>query len=286
MHRYTVGNAFSEAMAFFKNNMNNLLFVLGTAIVIGQVAQALMVGGGTEAIGQQFAEQMQSGNVDAVVTMFGGLFAAMMIAAIVQSAAQFAILRQDLSDEKDIGTTMVYGLVATIVNLLFWMAVGAVIGLLFVGLIAMTGIGASLAQSGGPSANGIAGVVGLVFFLLLVVFPLGIWLASRLWVASAAMAHVRSVNPLFGLAQSWRLTSGSVQWSVLGTLLLFILVIFAASMVLGIVGALFTFIGGQMVGSIIAGVIAGVPTGIASLAMTGGVYRALIPTDTRYEVFN
>ena len=282
MQRFSVGNAFSEAMAFVKENLTNLLLLLGTAIVIGQVAQAVLLGGSTDQLSENLVRSFQSGDISGGTAMIGGAVFAMFIAALLQSAAQFAVLRQGLSEEKDIAATMIYGLVATIVNLLFWMVVGAVIGGIIFALVAVTGVGAGLA-SGEPNIGAIAGVLGI---LLLVVFPLAIWLGARLWVASAGMAQARSVNPIYGLTEAWRLTSGSVQWPVLGTLLLFILVIFAVSMVLGIVSALLMLIAGPMVGAIIAGVVAGVPTGIISLGMTAGVYRALVPQDTRYDIFN
>jgi hypothetical protein len=286
MQRYTVGNAFSEAIAFVKENLTNLLLLLGSAVVLGQVGQALLAGGSSEQMSENLVRMMQAGDMQGGLALFGAAATAMMVGAILQSAAQFAILRQGLSDEKDVVTTMVYGLVATIVNLLFWMAVGAVIAIIGFALIAATGLMASLQGGGSPSGAGIAGAVGLVFFLLLVALPLALWLAARLFVASPVMAQARSINPIYGLVQSWRLTSGSVQWPVLGTLLLFILVVFAISLVFGLFGALFTLIGGQMVGVVIAGVVAGVPTAIISLGMTAGVYRALVPVDTRYDVFS
>ena len=286
MQRYTVGNAFSEAMAFVKENLTNLLLLLGSAVVLGQVGQVLLTGGSDEQLGEDIAQMIQSGDMQGTVALFGAAFFALMLGAILQSAAQFAILRQGLSDEKDVATTMVYGLIATIVNLLFWMAVGMVVALIFFVLFSITGVVDSIQSGAAPSGAGIAGFVGLFFVMILVVLPLMLWLAARLFVATPLMAHARSINPIYGLVGSWRLTSGSVQWPVLGTLLLFILVVFAISIVFGLVGALFILIGGQVVGAVIAGVVTGVPMAIISLGMTAGVYRALIPTDTRYDIFN
>lgn len=286
MQRYTVGNAFSEAIAFVKENLTNLLLLLGSAVVLGQVGQAVLTGGSDEQFGQNIARMVQSGDIQGSFGLFGTALAAMILGAVLQSAAQFAILRQGLSDEKDVSTTMVYGLVATIVNMLFWMAIGLGIVLIFAVLFGVTGVFADLQGGGSPSGAGIAGIVGLLFVLILVVLPLMLWLAARLFVATPVMAHARSINPIYGLVESWRLTSGSVQWSVLGTLLLFILVVFAISMVFGLVGALFMLVGGQMVGAVVAGVVAGVPTAIISLGMTAGVYRALVPVDSRYDIFN
>lgn len=286
MQRYTVGNAFSEAIAFVKENLTNLLLLLGSAVVLGQVGQVLLAGGSSEQMGENLTRMMQSGNVEGGLALLGAAGTAMMVGALLQSAAQYAILRQGLSDEKDVATTLVYGLIATIVNLLFWMAVGAVIAIVVFALLAATGLMTGLQGGGSPSGPGIAGVVGMLFFTLLFILPLALWLTARLFVAGPVMAQARSINPIYGLVGSWRLTSGSVQWSVLGTVLLFFLVVIAISMVFGLVGALFMFIGGEVVGAAIAGVVAGVPTAIFSLGMTAGVYRALVPVDTRYDVFS
>lgn len=285
MHRYTLGGAFTEAIAFIQNNLANVLILLGGAIAIGQVVQALLIGGPLNNMSEQLAEQIRSGNVSAA-TFAGGLGLAMLVAALLQSVAQFAVLRQGLSDEKDVGTTIAYGVVATILNILFGIAVAIVLILIIVAMAAVLGVGAAFGGGSEPSGAGIMAIAGTVLLALLVIVPLSLWLGARLWVAAPAMAAARSINPLYGIAASWRMTSGSVQWSVLGTFLLYILVVLAMSMVLGLVGGILGLIGGEMVGGMLGGIIAGVPVGIFSVAMPAGVFTALSPVDSRYDIFN
>ncbi len=282
MQHYTVGGAFSEATAFLKENLANILLLFGTAIVIGQAVQGLLIGGAAQTLPTQLAAEMRAGNMGAGMGMFGAFFAAIIVASILQSAAQFAVLRQGLSQEKDIGSTLIYGLVATIVSILFWWGITLVVGVVMGLLFAATGILSSITSGTTPSMGAI---VGMFVVLLLVVLPLALWLGARLWVVGPVMAHARSINPIFGLTQAWKMTSGPVQWPILGTLLLFVIVLLIASMLLGMVGAIFTMVGGQVVGTILSGVITGVPVGIAGLAMNAGVFRALVPQESSADIF-
>ena len=282
MNNFSVGAAFSEAAEFAKRNLTNLLILFGGSVVVGQILQTVMLGGSLEAMTQQMTPLVQNGDTAAIMSLAGGVFAAAFVGAILQSTAQFAVLRQGLSGEQDIGSTLGYGLVATIVNLLFWGVIIGVFALVLGIIIGATGLASSLANSDSP-AGAIAALGGLLLVFLFLM-PVLVWLAARLFVAAPAMAAERSVNPLYGLAASWRLTAGPVQWPVLGTVLIYIVAMFLASMLLGVIGGIFTLVGGATVGGLVSGILTGIPVGIAGLAMSAGVYRALVP-DNVADVF-
>ena len=145
---------------------------------------------------------------------------------------------------------------------------------LILALLIAAFIGMGVISSGGASMSIAMLGVGLV----LVLIPLLIWLAARLFVAVPVMADARSINPIYGLTQSWKLTRRH-QWPIVGFVLLYIVAVLILQGVLGLVGAIFTLALGDVVGAILAGIIVALPVGIIGLAVAYGAYDRLRPDD-------
>lgn len=276
MGNFSIGTAWSEGLAILQRHAMLLLILVGGTVVVAGVIQLFVFGINPQAWAEQFTTSMQGADPQTVLTtMLPGLLGATLFASIVQSMGQFAAMRGVLSDEGDMAGLLVYGLTAAIVSLVFWAIVGFAIAVILGLLLVLLGAGAMF--GGDPSAGAMAGL-GLGFLLLiLLLLPIMLWLATRLWVMQAAMADQRSINPLYGLSAAWRLSSGANQWPMLGYLLLLII---AGLVIFGIIGAIggviFGLMGGQ-VGALLSTVLTGVPTGMLSIAITAGVYRALVP---------
>lgn len=273
MRDFDIGSATSSAVAFVSRNLRLILLLLGGAILVGQILVYAMVGSSPEAIAQQIASAGTSGDASQLFRLGGGLLAASVVAALLQATAQFAIYRIALSDEQDMGSAIGYGTNAAILYLLFSFVVGIVVVLILALLIAAF-IGMGVISSGGASMSIAMLGVGLV----LVLIPLLIWLAARLFVAVPVMADARSINPIYGLTQSWKLTRRH-QWPIVGFVLLYIVAVLILQGVLGLVGAIFTLALGDVVGAILGGIIVALPVGIIGLAAAYGAYDRLRPDD-------
>jgi len=154
--------------------------------------------------------------------------------------------------------------------------------LVFGVIFAMLGFGAmGLAAGGGAeAAAGMMGVIGLILLLLL---PVLLWLAARFSVSLPAMADARSANPLYGLATSWRLTSAS-QWAIMGYIALLIVALVVVFMVYGMIVGLVAMIFGSTLGPLLSSILIGVPQAVLTVAIAVGIYKALVPHDSR-DVF-
>lgn len=277
MRDFDIGSAVSSAASFVGEHLRLILMLLGGALLVGQILVYVMVGSSPEAIAQQIASAGTSGDASQLFALGGGLLAASLVAALLQATAQFAIYRIALSDEQDLGSAIGYGTNAAILYLLFTFAVAAVAALiLVVPIVALLGVG-TLSRGGGADAS-IASAALLGVGLVLVLIPLFIWLLARLFVAGPAMADARSINPIYGLTQSWKLTRAH-QWPIVGFVLLYFVAALIAQTLLTLVGALFTFVLGDVVGGILGGIIVAVPVGIIGLAASYGVYDRLRPDD-------
>ncbi|MEQ1725272.1 MAG: hypothetical protein ABL882_05025 [Sphingopyxis sp.] len=278
MSEFSIGAAWSEAMAFLQRNMTLLLVLVGGSVLLAAIIQTFVFGLSQAAFQAQMQSAMTSGNMEAfLTTVLPGVAGAGLLGAIIQSTGQFAALRMGLSGEEDYASALSYGVVAAIVSTLFWVALAFALAVIFGIILAALGAGAVFAGGGGGGAVG-AGMIGMFALVALLLIPLALWLAVRLWVIAPAMADARSANPLFGLSQSWRL-SAPHQWTMLGYL---ILLIIAAIVIFGILGAIVGFIGamlGETVGPILVAIVTGVPAGILGLAINAGVYRTLAPRD-------
>ncbi len=274
MRDFDIGSAVSSAVAFVGEHLRLILMLLGGALLVGQILVYVMVGTSPEAIAQQIASAGTSGDASQLFRLGGGLLAASVVAALLQATAQFAIYRIALSDEQDLGSAIGYGTNAAILYLLFTFAVAVVATLiLFILVFGLMSMGV-LSSGGGASASTIL----LALALMLTFIPLLIWLLARLFVAGPAMADARSINPIYGLTQSWKLTQRH-QWPMVGYVLLYIVAALILQGVLSLFGALLTLALGDVVGAILAGIIVAVPVGIVGLAVAYGAYDRLRPDD-------
>lgn len=287
MNSFSIGDAWSHAVAFLKTHLQMLVIIVGGGLALSAILQYLSTGG----IDQQqqltaITTAMASGdfgrlanNPNAAMGLGGGIFA--IIAGIVQSAAQFAALRLGLAPgEEQTGSAISYGLGAAVTLMLFFIAVVIVAAIAIVVPMVALGTGAAAAGGGTPSGAMIALMViaGLAFLVLLV------WLSVRLSVMQAAMAAARSTNPIYGIKESWRLTRGNALMIFLYFIVLGILALVVMAVMGGIIGVI-----GAAVGSIgtmiLTTVILSIPVGIVGLGITAGIYQTLVP-DTRYDIFN
>ncbi|MEQ1688163.1 MAG: hypothetical protein ABL874_06295 [Sphingopyxis sp.] len=277
MGDFSIGAAWSEAMAFLQRNMTAMLVLVGGSVLLAAIIQTLVFGFSQATFQAQMNSAVASGNMEAfLTTVLPGVAGAGLIGAIIQSTGQFASLRMGLAGEEDYASALSYGVVAAIVSTLFWVVLVFALAVVF-GII-LAALGAGAVFSGGGNSAAAAGMIGMFVLVALLLIPLALWLAVRLWVVAPAMADARSANPLFGLSQAWRL-SAAHQWTMLGYL---ILLIIAAIVIFGILGAIAGFIGtmlGETLGPILVAIVTGVPAGILGLAINAGVYRTLAPRD-------
>ncbi|MCU0729094.1 MAG: hypothetical protein MUF41_03185 [Sphingopyxis sp.] len=277
MQRFTIGEAWSQMIAFFAAHWQLLLLLVGGATLIGNAVTVFVLGVNPEQFGQQLAAASTPMAMQAfLMEKLPALLAAILLAGILTSTAQFAALRLGLlPGREDVGSAVGYGVGAAVLYLLLWMVVGfaatLILGLIF-GLL-----GAGAMFTGGGSAASAAGTIGIIVLLLLVVvLPLMLWLSARLSVAAPAMAEARSINPLYGLAQSWRLTRDD-QWPIVGFILVMLVALIVVAMVLGVIAGGIGLIVGGTTGSFISSTLSGIPQGMISVAFSAGIYRALVP---------
>lgn len=267
MNNFTIGEAWSLAVDFLNRNLQMLAILVGGAVVAFGLIQLILIGGDQQAMAQQLAAAVQSGDFSGLSQAAGGagLGFVGLIAAIAQSATQYAAFRIGLGHGDTISEALTYGIKAAILFLLFMIGVGIVIGGIAVALV--FAVGAGLFAAGGG-----AGAAAAVVLLILPLLLLLLWLAARLSVVTPAMADAGSINPLYGIAQSWRLTAAN-QWSILGYLLLLIIVAIVISAVAGIFAALF----GATVGGVVSLVLIEAPLAIVSVGVAAGIYLAVAP---------
>ncbi|MEQ1509964.1 MAG: hypothetical protein ABL909_06115 [Sphingopyxis sp.] len=272
MGSFTIGAAWGEAMAFLQRHMTMLLVLVGGSVLLATIIQTFVFGVSQAALQAQMQSAMTSGQMETfMTTVLPGIAGAGLIGAIIQATGQFAAYRMGLSGEDDYASAIIYGLTAAIVSLLFWSVV-----LLIVALVLGLTLGALGMGFAGGSGGGSAAMLGVFGLFILLLLPVALWLAARLWAVQPAMADARSINPLYGLSQSWQLTA-PYQWPLLGYLLLTLI---GMIVVFGILGAIAGFIGaalGETIGSLFVAITTGVPAGILSLAIGAGVYRTLTP---------
>ena len=284
MAQFDIGNAWSEAMAFLRDNFQLLLVLVGGGAVFAGVAQYLGAGGIDQTAQMAALQSAVSSGDWAKIAQAGaaspmGIGGGLMVilAAVVQGALQFAALRLGLTPGDDVtGSAIVYGLVATLATFLFYFAAALIAAIAIIVPLVALGIG------GGASGMG-GGVVALLAVLALVFFIAVIWVVVRLSVIQPAMAAARSANPLYGIAESWRLTSGNA------------LMIFVYSLLLGVAALVITLVGGLVLGGIgglmgataamiLTTIFLSAPLAVVGTAISAGIYRTLAP-DTRGDIF-
>lgn len=275
MNRFTIGEAWSQGLAFLNANFQTILILVGGSVLISAILQYGVLGFDEAAFQQQMQAAMRNGSLPAFFSSAGPAVAISgIVGGLLQSTAQFATFRVGLDNgQESVGSALGYGVIASIAYLLFSILIGIVLGIIVIIPFMLVGAGAFAAGST-PGA----GAVGLIFLFVLALIPLALWLAARLSVVVPAMAEVRSFNPLYGFAQSWRLTRGNAL-PIIGFLIVLGIAIIVISLLLG---GIFGFIGaaiGGVAGPMLAAVLVGIPTAVLGIGITAGIYRALVPFD-------
>ncbi len=295
MMAFSLNEAWNEGVAFVRNNLRMVVIWAAIGALIPAIMSFAIMGG----IAQQQAMMQQimaGGDPSAMLAaMGGGVFLVSMISQVITTASYFGAWRMGLArDVVAAPQAGIYAFGASLLSLLFFLITGILLVLVLaipLGLLGVLGAAAG-GESGGPAGILAAVGIGLLLFLLLV--PLILWLSARLSVYGPAMAAAGSINPLYGVAQSWRLTKPA-QWSILGYIVLLIIAIIVVSMVIGLisgVGMLAT--GGLQSGGLgtgtlifttIVGMVVAVPMAVAYIGIPAGIYRALRP-DPVSDVFS
>lgn len=268
MQGFTIGDAWSYAMDFLQRNVQMLAILVGGGAIAAGLTQLFAMGGSPQMFAEQMAAAMRSGNPEMLTQLGGGAIAASaLLGYVVQSTTQYAALRLGLGHGDSTADALLYGLKASLLMSLFWMAVVLVVGLV-VGVIGFAlGAGAMAAGAGG-------GAIAVVILLLFVLLFVMLWLVARLSVAAPAMADAGSINPLYGIAASWRLTAAR-QWSILGYI---VLLAIAGGIISSIVQAILGLFG-ETVGAGLAVIIVTAPIAVVTIAVYAGIYLTLVRRD-------
>lgn len=267
MTGFTIGEAWSQAMDFLNRNLQMLIILVGGAVVASAIVQLLLIGGDYEAMMAQINQAAASGNFAALEDIAGGgIVAAGLLGLVVQTATQQAALRLGLGHPDSMADALLYGLKSAVTILLLVFALGIVVGLAVVAVGFVFAGGAAAAGSG-------AGSVGLVILLFLALALLMLWLYVRTSLMGVTMADAGSINPVYGIVQSWRLTAPH-QWSIL----VFVVVLFVAALVIGLLFQSLFGLFGLTIGALLSAALVEAPLNIVALAVFAGIYLALIPT--------
>jgi hypothetical protein len=289
MGNFTIGEAWSQAMAFLTENLQMLVVVVGGGVLIAAILQYLVVGGDQMAQLAALQAAFTSGDFSQLAQAnaaagagVGALAGLIGIAvSIIQSGAEFAGARLGLSrGQDDVGSAIGYGLVAALLTLLLFAAAIIGVSLIIALPIVVLGMSAGFAGSGGPGG----GMIAAFALLALALFVVMIWILVRLSVMQPAMAAVRSTNPIYGVTESWRLTRGNALMIFIYLFLLgiaAIVIFFVAAAIVGVVGGLL----GAFAGLVLTTIVVSIPLSVLSLAVGVGIYRALSPEASAGDTF-
>ncbi len=259
MH-FSIGEAWSYAVQFLRDNLSRLLLYVALPTILVTVLQL------TLGLGNPGFQALASGGGSdpaAVLRSLSPAFGVVtLLGAVFTGAMQFAVMRLMLRSEASDGSAISFGLGAMVMTMLFFLVIAIPLVLILVTVFA------------GASTTGSVGIVAL---LGLVLFPVLLWVSSRLSVMQPAMADAGSANPLYGIAQSWKLTA-PVQWRVLAYILLFAVIVLVLTLLLGAIGSLLGAAFGGTVATAVANLVASIPVSILSVAVIAGLYRALNPS--------
>jgi hypothetical protein len=295
MAAFSLNDAWNEGVAFVRNNLQTVAIWAAIGAVIPALLQLVILGGvaGQQALMQQMIAGGEAGA--ALTAAGGGLIVVAIISQIVTFGSYFGAWRMGLAREAVAPPqAATYALGASLLSLLLMIAVILILAIALVIPLGVLGaFGAERGSTGG--GVGLLAGIGIALLLFLLIIPLFLWLSARLAVFGPVMAEAGSINPLFGFAQSWRMTRDS-QWAILGYLVL----LFIALIVLGLIIGLISGVGmmatgglsttgqigtGSLIFSTVLGLIFAVPLAMVYIAVPAGIYRALQP-DTTSDVFS
>lgn len=298
MQRMTIGGAFAAMFDFIRTSWH---------IVIGSMLVTVLIAAGAvfALVGGDFAS-FNSQDPSVVLALFGGLTLAMMLAGVFYFAGSFLSWRHALTGGSEpvlsnlgwaLGASALSLLAMIVITIILYVVLAVVMLVIF----AILGVGGGLAGGFASPDAGLAGagvgiIIGIV--LLYVVMIVGFyWVYGRFMAAGPVMAALRTVNPITGLSESWRLT-GPSQWVIVGFQLLVAVISFALTFVLTLVlgAATAGFAAGldsggdaNAIGGVISLVIVllvYVPFLVVAVAMPAAVYRQVSEGDMQSgEIF-
>lgn len=283
MSNFDFGTAWSSAMDYLRANYQMLLIVVGAALLVSELVQLFLGGDSTGITMNAMTSALKDGDFSDLAAVSrasgGGVGAGLagIIAGLLQGGAGFAAYRLGLAHDgnETLGSAFLYGLGAAVLTALLVVAVAVVAGIVIA--VPMVALGLSGGSGGMGSFAG-----ALIVILALALMVLLFWLIARLAVVAPAMAQARSMNPLYGLSESWRLTRGHAL-----LILIYLILTGIALGIVGIIGIGIMTVIGAMLGPLavtLLVLIVTIPLAMVGNAITAGIYRTLAPRDMG-EVF-
>lgn len=299
MQRMTIGGAFGAMFDFIRTSW---LVIIGSMLVTVLAAGAA----GVALIGGNMAA-LQSSDPSAAMGIVGSLMLVLLVMVIFYQAGSFISWRHGLTGGSEpILSTVGWAIGASALSLLSMIVIGIIIYIAMIVvvliLVAIIGVGGGLGSNpfspdGNLAGAGAGVVIGVIvgYALFIVGFY---WIYGRLCAAGPVMAVRRTVNPVVGLSESWRLT-GPSQWTIVGFLLLMLVISFVVSLIISF--AFGSAVTGMAIGSgfaaspdtafgmssIIVLMLVYVPSLVIAVAMPAAIYRQVAgdTVDTVGDVF-
>jgi hypothetical protein len=308
MNRFSIGQAWSHATGFFSGHAaNHAIALIGIGILIPLALQWIIVG--NPMVNALNPAMMADPSMMAGVGM--GILVVSLLSYVLQFGSYFTSWRLGLgSNASDLagglrfgviaalvlvglllGTLIVAGLLAYAVSpwlafpfillllLCFVIMYPALFGFLALIFLLLAVFGSFALSSMAPMmGSGAGGGLGVLIMVLVAVLLL--WLAARLCCTAPSMADREEYLPFEAMKRSWAMTSEG-QWRIAGYFLLIGAVILVLAIILGlIVGSAFQsmVMGGGVPGFgtvILMTVLISIPMAYFTVAIPGGIYRAL-----------
>lgn len=308
MNRFSIGQAWSHATGFFSGHAaNHAIALIGIGIVIPLALQWIIVG-------NPMANALNPAMMADPSMMAGmgmGILVVSLLSYVLQFGSYFASWRLGLgSNASDLagglrfggiaalvlvglllGTLIVAGLLAYAISpwvafpfillllLCFVIMYPALFGFLALMFVLLAVFGSFALSSMAPMmGSGARGGLGILIMVLVAVLLL--WLSARLCCTAPSMADREEYLPFEAMKRSWAMTSEG-QWRIAGYFLLIGAVILVLAIILGlIVGSAFQsmVMGGGVPGFgtvILMTVLISIPMAYFTVAIPGGIYRAL-----------
>ncbi len=213
------------------------------------------------------------------LALLGGIFtlASIVLSIITAGAIAFGVARHATRGAVDIVDCLTHafqvGIFLIAQAIVFTVVIG---GLLIVGTILLI-VGvvlAGFAAWGGGEETGAALVLIIIGGLLLIPgIVVAVWLGVR-WFSASYAVVIEGKGPIAGLGRSWNLVTGS-WWRVFGIGLVFVIIVTAVIMVIGIpVGIIGAIIGGAAAGEGGAAFVGTLAGSLATVLVTPFAYIA------------
>lgn len=230
----TVAGIFSGTFDFLKAHWLTMIGMFVAACAVLGLLGYLM-------IGSFFSMAMRGVEPDPslMLAMMGQFMLFYLIALVVVYGISLSIWRHGMTNGQDpvfsnLGWAMLGGVTLALLYIGLIIAIYIVLTIIMVILLLLVGGGAAFTGAGGVSPETMAGPAVAVIVLIYVLFLVAaLWVGARLSVMGPVMVAERTVNPLRGLTESWRLTRAS-QWTIVGFLLITVIGIVVLFIVAGI----------------------------------------------------